>query len=316
LLQKSLVPMNFKRAVIEVNGGCNYTCQMCPQTNPGRSKNFLKKLSLEDFHYALEQVGHTEAIQLEGSGEPTLNSNLMDYIKLAKNYTDSVNIFTNGFRFKGDYMKRCVDAGLDLVRFSVIGYSPSTYKDMMNVDAFDTILQNALELKNYTNRCTLSSYHLILDNDNINFEIDQYRKNFIDIVDAKATIWKQHNWSGMYDNPYQRKGSKKSCGRPFADEITIRAGGLDGEWGAVHPCCQVLGRDDEAVLGHLSTNTVKEIYEGEAYNKLREAHTNETFDDISYCKDCDFLYDDNDVLVYSNIENFKLRQMMTTSLYL
>ena len=66
----------------------------------------------------------------------------------------------------------------------------------------------------------------------------------------------------------------------------------------------------------LGIKTVKEIYEGEAYNKLREAHTNETFDDISYCKDCDFLYDDNDVLVYSNIENFKLRQMMTTSLYL
>ena len=29
--------VNLKRIVVmEVFGGCNYTCQMCPQTNPGR----------------------------------------------------------------------------------------------------------------------------------------------------------------------------------------------------------------------------------------------------------------------------------------
>ena len=26
--------VNLKRIVMEVFGGCNYTCQMCPQTNP------------------------------------------------------------------------------------------------------------------------------------------------------------------------------------------------------------------------------------------------------------------------------------------
>ena len=44
----TIVPLNIDRAVIEINGGCNYTCQMCPQTNPdgttgGRGKEWLKK---------------------------------------------------------------------------------------------------------------------------------------------------------------------------------------------------------------------------------------------------------------------------------
>jgi hypothetical protein len=44
--------MQIDRAVIEINGGCNYTCQMCPQTTPdgktgARGKNWLRKMSLE-----------------------------------------------------------------------------------------------------------------------------------------------------------------------------------------------------------------------------------------------------------------------------
>ena len=287
---------------------------MCPQTNPGRSKNFLKKLSLQQFQIILEQVGYTEAIQLEGSGEATLNPDLPDFICLASQYTDSVNIFTNGFRLRGDFMKRCVDAGLGLARFSVIGYDKQTYHKMMNIDAFDRIKQNVEQMMRYSGSCTVASYHLILDNSNQDFEIDQYKTNFIDELGCKATIWKQHNWSGMYDNPYERKGNRKTCGRPFADEITIRAGGLDGKWGAIHPCCQVLGRDDEAVLGHISESTINEILVNDSFNNLREGHLKGEYP--SYCQSCDFLIDDPEVLVYSNIENFKLKQMMTTTVYL
>jgi hypothetical protein len=28
-----------------VFGGCNYTCQLCPQSNPGRGANFTRKRS-------------------------------------------------------------------------------------------------------------------------------------------------------------------------------------------------------------------------------------------------------------------------------
>lgn len=300
--------------MVEVNGGCNYSCQMCPQSSPGRSKQFLKKLSLYNFQKILEQIGPTEAIQLEGSGEATLNPDLPLFIKLAKNYTNSVNIFTNGYRLRGNFMKKCVDAGLDLARFSVIGYDQTTYKQMMNIDAFDRIKENMEQMIKYSSSCTVASYHLILDNDNLEFEVEQYKNNLIDPVGCKATIWKQHNWSGTYENPYSRKGSIKSCGRPFAQEITVRAGGLDEKWGAVHPCCQVLGRDEEAVLGHLSESSLSDILNGESYSNLREGHLSGNFP--SYCQNCDFLIDDPEVLVYSNIDNFKLRQMMTTSVYL
>ena len=44
--------LKLKRIVMEVFGGCNYTCQMCPQSNPGRG-NFTRKMKLDQFEKIL-----------------------------------------------------------------------------------------------------------------------------------------------------------------------------------------------------------------------------------------------------------------------
>ena len=64
----------------------------------------------------------------------------------------------------------------------------------------------------------------------------------------------------------------------------------------------VLGQDSKAVLGHLSENTVEEIYYGDAYENLRKLHREHRFDEIDYCKNCDMLYESPESLVWSNFE--------------
>lgn len=299
-----IVKPHIERAVIEINGGCNYSCQMCPQTNPGRHKGFLKKMSLDEFeNYVIQCVEKgVKVVNLEGSGEATLNRNLPEYIKILTKHNVSSYIFSNAYRFKGDFMQQCVDEGLSRIRFSIIGYDSPTYQKWMNRDAFDIVKKQAIEAQEYISKTKgvteIASYHLITDNDKVDFEIEQYKKNWIEPTDSLAEVWKMHNWSGVYENPNERSGKVKTCGRPFAPEITIRAGGLDGKTGAVHPCCQVLGRDEEAVLGHMSENSFDEIWNGNEFKKLREGHITGNYP--SYCKGCDFLIDDPEVLVYTN----------------
>ena len=63
----------------------------------------------------------------------------------------------------------------------------------------------------------------------------------------------------------------------------------------------VLGKDGDATLGHLDDESIAEVVGGARYKALRAAHRDGRFADISYCADCDQLYDFPDALVWSNI---------------
>jgi MoaA/NifB/PqqE/SkfB family radical SAM enzyme len=296
------------RAVIEINGGCNYSCSMCPQDarTGGRDKRFLKNMKIDEFERIVAELSEhgLNVVNLEGSGEPTLNKKLPEYIKIVKKYGAKAYAFSNGYRMQGDFMERCVDAGLDFFRFSIIGYDAEQYNKWMHNTVggnYGIVLNNRKNMQEYVEKSgadtTVATYHLILDQKKIDYEVEQYKK-IVEWAGVKTEIWKMHNWSGIYKPTEDRKGKVKTCGRPFSPDLVIRAGGLDGKTGAVNPCCQVLGRDEEAVLGHFSDQTFEEIWHGKEYEQLREDHTTGNYPD--YCKGCDFLLDDPEVLVYSN----------------
>lgn len=304
-----MTELKIDRAVIEVAGGCNYSCSMCPQDTRtgGRSKSFKKTMKLDEFERYVADCAQygLNVVNLDGSGEATMLPNLPEYIKIVKKYGAKCFLFSNGFKMEGQYMKDCVDAGLDFYRFSFIGSDKKDYSKWMHNTIgghFDKIKRNIQEMVKYVNEsksdCTVATYHLITDNNEIDSELARY-KALVEELGVKTEIWKMHNWSGVYDiGDNARDGVIKTCGRPFSPDLVIRAGGLDGKRGAVHPCCQVLGQDEEAVLGHANEQTVEEIWFGEAYETLREQHRTGNYPD--FCKSCDFLVDDPEVLVYTN----------------
>ena len=307
---------------MEVFGGCNYTCQMCPQSNPGRGKNFTRKMPLDEFEKILDKIVPkygSPVINLEGSGEPTMAKDLDKYITAVKKRGLKCYMYCNGARLNGKFMNNIIDSGIDFIRFSVIGYNKEKYKKFMNVDNFELILKNISEIKKYIKQakshCRIATYHLITNNDELDFEVEEYKKNVINNLDTIGYIWKMHNWSGNYNNLNPRiKTERRTCGRPFAPELTVRAGGDQGRTGAVVPCCQTLGPPNEAksILGHLDKNTFEEVYFGKKYQDLRLAHENQNFDSIDYCKNCDFLYEDPEILVWTNDKKAKLHHMLGT----
>ena len=78
--------LKLNRIVMEVFGGCNYTCQMCLNQIQER-KSWTRKMPLKEFERILDEIVPkygTPQINLEGSGEPTMAKDLPEYVKAVK----------------------------------------------------------------------------------------------------------------------------------------------------------------------------------------------------------------------------------------
>ncbi|MBI3298626.1 MAG: radical SAM protein [Elusimicrobia bacterium] len=67
-------------------------------------------------------------VYLHFQGEPMLNRNAPDFARQLKKDGLKVQMFTNGLAFTDKSLQAMVDAGIDLIRFSVDGASEETYQ--------------------------------------------------------------------------------------------------------------------------------------------------------------------------------------------
>ena len=102
-------------------------------------------MPLETFKSVLDKIVPnygTPVIGLSGSGEATMAKDLAKYIHEVKNRGLKAYINTNGAKLTGKFMEEIVDTGIDLIRFSVIGYNKEKYAHWMDVDNFELIKKN------------------------------------------------------------------------------------------------------------------------------------------------------------------------------
>ncbi|HIJ83737.1 MAG: hypothetical protein HW380_3636 [Magnetococcales bacterium] len=296
---------------LELHGSCNLKCRMCPHVI-GRERDFLKKLPWAVFEKIIDDAMAygVQSVSLHGSGEPTLNRDMPEMVRYIKDKGVACVAFTNGLKLDEALIRRLIEAQIDVLRVSAVGYDRASYHHWMGKDAFDLVRENVRRFvhlnQSLGGKSEVHLFHLLTQVEQTAQEIRWYREHWVEPTGALAEIWMMHNWSGGMKGPYDRKkmlGSpqRRSCGRSFSPLLQVRAGGLGSHHGAVVACSLILGRDSQGVLGHLDTQTIREVVSGEPYEKLHSAHRQKRFDDIPYCRDCDQLYDFSESLVWTNI---------------
>ena len=74
---------------------------------------------------------------------------LYDYVRAVNQRGLKCYMYCNGANLKGEFMKKVIDAGIDFIRFSIIGYNREIYQKWMNIDNFELIIQNINEASDY-----------------------------------------------------------------------------------------------------------------------------------------------------------------------
>ena len=133
---------------MEVFGGCNLACPMCPQgLEDGREKEFKKSLNNELFKKIVDEAipMGLKYVNLSGSGEPLLNKKLEEFVEYLSSKKIISMIYTNGQLLdKKRFISLC-EAGISIIKVSCMGWDKDSYKKWMSIDSFDKVRSNLKE---------------------------------------------------------------------------------------------------------------------------------------------------------------------------
>ena len=138
-----------KNALIEITNACNHACVFC--YNP-KMKRSINKLDFNIFKKFIESCvkEQVQEIGLHTTGEPFMVKNLEDYISFAKKSgIRRVYVTSNGALATLDRLKKCIDAGLDSIKFSINAATRNDYKITHGHDDFEKVSKNLKDLYNY-----------------------------------------------------------------------------------------------------------------------------------------------------------------------
>ena len=137
-----------KNALIEISNGCNHKCLFCYNTLMQRrvgkiSKDIFIKFLKNAVNLQLEEIG------LYTTGEPFINRDLHEFIKIAKDIgIKRIYVTSNGALANVEYVEECIKAGLSSIKFSINAADKISYKIIHGKDDWDKVLLNIKDIHN------------------------------------------------------------------------------------------------------------------------------------------------------------------------
>ncbi len=131
---------------VEVTTCCDASCIYCPQQTLGRGMP-RHHMPRELFLKLIPFIGFTKMIYLQGWGEPLLQPDLFEMIRICKSHGKYVGFTTNGMGLNERTIHRIIDSGPDIMGVSLAGVTPSTHNRFREGNDFDTLINNLRRFK-------------------------------------------------------------------------------------------------------------------------------------------------------------------------
>lgn len=278
-----------KYLTIETCNNCNARCVMCLKGKKGTDSLQIMEDSL--FERIVDNLksytGWIEMVCLNSDGEPLLDNNLPDRIRMLKNIgIQHINISTNGQLLTEKKIYALIESGLDDIRVSIDGYTKETFEKIRCGLNYETVVQNTknlIRLRNEMNRKMSIRIRLVEleDNKYERREWADYWNSFINSAIDKVQIMPMHTWSGKITEETSEKiefYADKPCVSVFSS-FTVNYNGY------VQLCDSDI--EQEMLMGNVMTQTIEEIWRGEHFEKIRKLHAEGERNQVKICRGCD-----------------------------
>lgn len=171
---------------VEITTKCNAECIYCPHI-------FFKKttdMPMGLFSRILTFLKNTRLVYLQGWGEPLLNQDIFEMIRLCKVKGKQVGFTTNGTLLDDQTIRALVELKLDILCVSLAGATSNTHDRIRNGNKFEKIISNLLLLRQikYMKGTTLPRLHLAYIMLKSNFEEIRNVVSLAKMLDTKQVV--------------------------------------------------------------------------------------------------------------------------------
>ena len=291
-----------KQVIIETTNICDAHCVICPRE---QFKSKLRMMDLGLFKKIIDDAVQydVDSIDTCGFGEAFLDKYIWERFAYVREKLPKAKIFvsTTGYHLDPDKWDKTVEL-IDILKLSIYGVTKETYEAFHRGRIqYDVVMKNLYGFLDYIRPMAKKPHTagLFVSHEINRHEQEDWLNKWKPLLD-EVSIWKPHNWVDARAYRTIDKTHQVSCCRPFNAPLYVHANGI------VSPCCWDI--HERIPLGDMNTQTIEEIYKGEPYRKLREAHHARDFSDY-ICKDCDQTNFREDVLIYSSNSDRKVGQL-------
>jgi radical SAM protein with 4Fe4S-binding SPASM domain len=129
---------------IESYFGCNLRCEMCPVPNKNlTNQRTFNAMTYEKYRLIIDQISEkSRRIHLNQLGEPLLNNEIVNFVKLAHEKNHIVGFTTNATKLTPELSKQLLLAGINFIIFSFDGAEELTYNSIRKGADFSKTKEN------------------------------------------------------------------------------------------------------------------------------------------------------------------------------
>jgi MoaA/NifB/PqqE/SkfB family radical SAM enzyme len=144
-INRSVSQLN--RIYLEITNQCNLSCAMCIRRTWHEPVGFMSDETFAQLETTLRDIEPKPSVCLSGLGEPLFHPKVVEWVYRLKQVGASVEIITNGTLLSRERSKRLIEAGLDILWFSIDAADPEQYRAIRSGAVWEQVIENIRNFK-------------------------------------------------------------------------------------------------------------------------------------------------------------------------
>lgn len=274
------------RITVEITNDCNLACTFCNhqkiKMDIGYMEESLYKRIVDEMadHLPIKMVPFFR-------GEPLLHPKFVSFMKYAKDKgIGPIQLTSNGMLLDDEMGEGIIDAGVDFISFSIDTINPEIYS--CSRVRGDLKVTNA-NVESFCNKCkerrNKGLFAPTVQVSTINIkdyreEREEFVNKWLEFADI-VRVYEEHDEKGRLVDPEVQKQlnvfeERMPCRKIFTDMLIY--------WNGQFSMCNY-DWDEKTVFGDANTMSLKEVWDGDAYEEVRRMHLENRIENC-LCTDC------------------------------